>query len=78
MRLPQPPQRDPPLHIPLLGLIVQVLVVELRADRARQQRVAPDPVLPQRARTALHQAQDSGFGRRVVRLAGAADEGADG
>ena len=78
LRPPNPPKRDPPLHIPLFPLIGQIPLVELRADRARQQGVATDAVPAQRAGAALHERQHPGFGGRVVRLAGAADEGADG
>ncbi|EFY92997.1 hypothetical protein MAC_00780 [Metarhizium acridum CQMa 102] len=67
-------QRNPPLNVRPLGVVGQVLLVQLRADRARQQGVAPDAVPAQRHGRALHQAEDAGLGRRVVRLLPAADE----
>lgn len=71
-------QRDAALHILALLGIREVLVVELRADGSRQQRIAANPVLAQRHRGALHETQDAGLGRRVVRLPTAADQRRDG
>ncbi|KAK9420711.1 hypothetical protein SUNI508_00802 [Seiridium unicorne] len=77
-RYARPTERNPALHVLPLRVVLQVLVVQLRLDRPRQQRVAADPVLAQRHRRALHQAQHPGLGRRVVRLQPAADERRDG
>ena len=81
---PQPPQRRPLLHIRLLsrgltpGRALQILVVELRPDRPRQQRVAADTMLTQRTGRGLHEREQAGVGGGVVGLVGAADEGGDG
>lgn len=77
-RLARPPQRYPALHIRLLLRIRQVGVVELGADGAGQQGVAADVVLAEGAGARLHQAEHAGLGGRVVGLAAAADERADG
>lgn len=69
LRLSQPSQRYPPFHIHLLVRSVgQILLIQLRPDSPRQQRIAADVVLPQRRRAALHQRQYTTLCRRIVAL----------
>ena len=54
VRLPQPAERNPLLEIGALVGLAQVGLVDLGPDRARQDRIATDPVRPQRNRARLH------------------------
>lgn len=75
---PQSPQRYPPLHIRLLFRpIRQIFFIQLCPNRARQQRITADPMLPQRRCTALHQRQHPRLRGRVVALLRPADQRAD-
>lgn len=77
-RHPRPPQRDPPLHVLPLDRIIQILIVQLRLYRPRQQRITPYVVLPQRDGARLHEREHTRLGGRVVGLQTTAYEGADG
>jgi hypothetical protein len=74
----RPPQRNPPLHILPLPLVLKILLVQLRLDGAGEEGVASDVVRAEGAGAGLDEGEDAGFGRGVVGLLGAADEGRDG
>lgn len=78
LRLAQSPQRYPSLHIRPFVLVPEILIIELRANRPRKQRITANPMLTQCNCARLHEGQHAGFGGRVVRLLAAADESRDG
>lgn len=62
------PQGRPALQVRQLPGLRQVVPGQLGPRRPRQERVAPDPVPPQRARLGLHHGEDRRLRRRVVHL----------
>jgi hypothetical protein len=74
----RPAQRNPALHIRSLLLIRQILFIELRPYRARQQCITPDVILPQCTCARLDQGEHPSFRGGVVHLLGSSDEGTDG
>jgi hypothetical protein len=64
----QAPERRTRDHASILRSVGEVRAVDVRRDRAGEERVCADPVPAERDRTTLHEREDAGLRRRVVSM----------